>query len=74
MGQEEKIITEDDVLDYILQTLFMNLDKNELHLERDILEPSNIRLDEKQTEHIRELLMSTGLVNNAVGFGRTGFV
>lgn len=74
MPEEEKMLTEDDVIDFILQTLYAHLHKNELHLERDILGPSGIQMDENQVEHIRELLMTTHLVNNSVGFGKTGYI
>lgn len=71
---EQKVLTEDDLLDYILQTLYFNLDINEMHLERDILAQTKIEFNEKQIEHIRELLMTTGLVNNMVGFHKSGFI
>ncbi len=74
MSDKEKMLTEDDVLDFILQTLYAHLHQNEMHLEKDILAPSGLQMDEKQVEHIRELLMTTHLVNNAVGFGKTGYV
>lgn len=71
---EQKVVTEDDLLDYVLQTLYFNLDKNEMHLEHDILAQTKIEFNEKQTEHIRELLMTTGMVNNVVGFHKSGFI
>lgn len=71
---EQKVVTEDDLLDYVLQTLYFNLDKNEMHLERDILAQTKIEFNEKQTEHIRELLLTTGMVNNVVGFNKSGFM
>lgn len=71
---EQKVLTEDDLLDYVLQTLYFNLDINEMHLERDILAQTKIDFNEKQMEHIRELLMTTGLINNVVGFHKSGFI
>lgn len=74
MPENELTVTEDDLLDFILQTLYTHLDRNEMHLEKDILDQSNVQLDDRQKEHIRELLMTTHLVNNAVGFGKTGYI
>jgi hypothetical protein len=74
MSDQEKIITEDDVLDYIFQALYINLDKNELHFENEIINPSQLSIDEKQIEHLRELTLSTGFVNASVGFGKNGYI
>jgi hypothetical protein len=74
MSDQEKVITEDDVLDYIFQALYINLDKNELHFENDIIKPSQLSIDEKQIEHLRELALSTGFINASVGFGKNGFL
>jgi hypothetical protein len=57
--QNARVVTEDDLLEYILKVLYNNLDKNEMHLE---------------SEHIREILINTNLVKNSVGFGKNGFV
>jgi hypothetical protein len=69
---KEKLVTEDDLIDFIFGALYANLDVNELHLQKEIIEPSGIQLTEAQLEHIRELLLSTGLVNPAIGFGKQG--
>lgn len=69
----QNTVTENDLLDYILQTLFYHLDINEMHLEKDILAKTNVPLNDKQAEHIRELLMTTNMVNNSVGFGKSGY-
>ena len=77
MGQqrkEQQTITEDDVIEYVLSTLFNNLDVNELHLEKDILAPTKIVFNNKQLEHLRELIISTNLVKNSVGFGKIGYM
>jgi hypothetical protein len=72
--QNARVVTEDDLLEYILKVLYNNLDKNEMHLEREILLPTQIQLTEKESEHIREILINTNLVKNSVGFGKNGFV
>ncbi len=74
MSEQVKAITEDDLIEYILRTLYSHLDKNELHLEKDILAPAQVQLDERQLEHVREILMSTQLVKASVGFGKNGFI
>lgn len=71
---DKKMVTENDILDYIFQTLYFNLDKNELHFEDDILSPSGLELESKQIEHLRELMMNTGLVHQSIGFGKVGRV
>lgn len=72
--QNTRAITEDDLIEYILKVLYSNLDKNEMHLEKDIIAPTQIQLTEKEADHIREILLSTHLVKNSVGFGKNGFV
>ena len=77
MGQqrkEQQTITEDDVIEYVLSTLFNNLDVNELHLEKDILAPTKIVFNNKQLEHLRELIISTNFVKNSVGFAKNGYM
>lgn len=71
---DKKIVTENDILDYIFQTLYFNLDRNEMHLEKDILASSGLELKDKQIEHVRELMMNSGLVNQSIGFGKLGLV
>lgn len=71
---EQKILTEDDLIDYIFRVLYSNLDKNELHLEKQILPSLNISLTDHQVEHIRELLMATGFINCSIGFGKSGMI
>jgi hypothetical protein len=71
---KQEVVTEDDIIDFILQTLYLNLDINEMHLERQILSQTKINFSEKQVEHLRELLMTTGMVNNVVGFNKAGFL
>jgi hypothetical protein len=74
MEQQQKVVTEDDLIDYIFSVLYSNLNKNELHLQKDILAPTKVELDENQIEHLRELLLSTGFVKNSVGFGKSEYV
>jgi hypothetical protein len=70
----ERMVTEDDLIDYVYHQLYTNLHKNELHLENDILLPTKIALNDHQLEHIRELLLATNFVKSSVGFGKRGFI
>jgi hypothetical protein len=74
MEEQQKMLTEDDVLDFIFHTLYINLDKNEMHFENDIIAPSQINIDPTQIEHIRELILSTGFIKASVGFGKNGYI
>lgn len=74
MSEQQQTVTEDDVVEYILKVLLSNLDKNEMHLEKDILTPTKLNLNDKQVEQIRELLISTNLVRSSVGFGKNGYI
>jgi hypothetical protein len=75
MNNEQKVaVTEDDILEYVLNALYTNLDKNELHLDNDILVPTKLELTDKQIEHIRELIMATNFVRSSVGFGKSGYI
>jgi hypothetical protein len=74
MEEQQKMLTEDDVLDFIFHTLYINLDKNELHFENEIIAPSEIIMDAKQLEHLRELILSTGFIKASVGFGKNGYI
>lgn len=69
-----KTVTEDDVIEYVIQQLYQNLDKNEMHLEKDLLIPAGLELDDKQSEHLRELLLATQLIKPSIGFGKNGFI
>jgi hypothetical protein len=71
---DKKMVTENDILDYIFQTLYFNLDRNEMHLEKDILASSGLELKDTQIEHLRELMMNSGMVNQSIGFGKIGRV
>jgi hypothetical protein len=71
---DQKILTEDDVIDYIFRVLYSNLDKNELHLEKQILASLPVALTDHQVEHIRELLMASGFINCSIGFGKWGMI
>ncbi len=74
MEQENKVITEDDLIQYIFFFLYKNLSKNEMHLEQDILAPTHIILDDNQLEHLRELLFSTSFIKPCIGFGKRGLI
>lgn len=69
-----KTVTEDDIVEHIFMVLYSSLHKNELHLENDILKPTNLSFSAEQIEHLRELIIATGLIKNSIGFGKAGFV
>ncbi len=72
--QEPTIITEDNLIDYIFETLLLNLHQNEMHFENEILAPTKLTLEPKQTEHLREIVLATGFIKASVGFGKSGFL
>jgi hypothetical protein len=74
MEQEQKVLTEDDLIDYIFSALYANLGRNELHLRNEILAPTKLDLDEAQLEHLRELLLATSFIKNSVGFGKSEYM
>ncbi len=74
MEQQNPEITEDNLLDYIFHTLYINLDKNEMHFENEIIAATNITITQKEIEHIREICLSTGFIKASVGFGKSGFM
>jgi CRISPR/Cas system endoribonuclease Cas6 (RAMP superfamily) len=69
-----KTITEDDIVEHIFMVLYSSLHKNELHLENEILKPTNLNFSAEQTEHLRELIVATGFIKNSIGFGKAGFI
>lgn len=71
---EKVTVTEDDVIEHIFKVLYSNLHKNEMHLENDILKPTNITFTHEQAEHLRELVVATGLIKGSIGFGKAGYV
>lgn len=45
-------VTEDDIIEHIFKVLYSNLHKNEMHLEDQILKPTNINFTHEQVEHL----------------------
>jgi hypothetical protein len=71
---KKQIVTEDSIIDFVFQRLYTNLHVNEMHFDNDIITPSGLQLDAVQKEHLRELVVNTGLVNSSVGFKKNGFM
>jgi hypothetical protein len=61
------------VFDVVLKTLYIN-SKSELDLEKDIFAASKLQIPKTESERIWNVLMSSGLVSAAVGFGKAGKV
>lgn len=71
---KQNIITEDELIEYILNVLYNSLDVNEKHLENDILEPTKLKFTPQQLEHLREMIISTNFAKNSLGFGKNGYM
>lgn len=63
-----------NVIDHVIKTLYNNSDKVSLHLESEIYKPSNISLPFKESERLWAIMLSSGLVTPAIGFGNAGRV
>lgn len=66
------VITDDDIIDFTLKSLYANATTNELNFEKDILSKVPVKLEPAMVEHLMEVLMSTNLVNASIGFGKNG--
>lgn len=61
------------LFDVVLKTLYVN-SKSELDLEKEIFAAANLKVPHTESERIWNVLMSSGLVSAAVGFGKAGKV
>jgi hypothetical protein len=68
----QRIGNEDDLIDYVLKTLYANLHLGDMDLQKEILAPLNGNITAKDMSHIWEVLLATNLVNPSVGFGKSG--
>jgi hypothetical protein len=67
-----QVITDNDIIDFTLKSLYANATTNELHFEKDILSKVPVKMEPAMVEHLMEVLMSTNLVNASIGFGKNG--
>jgi len=66
--------SEDDVIDQTIRVLYENLDKGELHFEKDVLPSLYKSFTVKEINHMWEVVLATNLVNPSIGFGKSGFM
>lgn len=60
------------IIDTALKSLYNDGDKITRSLQDDILKPNQIRMTEKDTGRIWDIMINTGLVNAVIGFGNSG--
>jgi len=63
-----------NVIDHVIKTLYNNSDKVSLHLDAEIYKPSNISLPFKESERLWAIMLGSGLISPAIGFGNAGRV
>jgi hypothetical protein len=68
----ERVELDRNVFDLVLKELFENADQDEMDLERDILAKSKIKLHQKESRRLWEVLTSSGWISPAIGFGKAG--
>lgn len=61
-----------ELIDLVLKKLYNNGDKQTASLEDDILTPAKVNFTKEGFERLWDILISTGLVNSTIGFGRLG--
>lgn len=70
---QDRIQMDKSVFDVVLKTLYVGT-KNELHLENEIYATAKLKVPPKEADRLWNVLMSSGWVVPAVGFGRAGKV
>lgn len=60
------------IIDLVLKSLYNNADKEALHIEKDIYEPSQIKLPIKESERIWDVMIASGWISPVIGFGNSG--
>ncbi len=60
------------IIDVALKSLYNDGGKVARSLKQEILEPSRIKISEKEAERIWNIMLSTGLINPVIGFGNSG--
>jgi len=69
VSQKERDI---QLIDLVLKKLYNEGDKETASLNEDILKPARIQFTEAGSDRLWDLLLSTGLVNPVIGFGKSG--
>jgi hypothetical protein len=60
------------LIDLVLKKLYNEGDKETASLTEDILKPGNVQFTQSGSDRLWDILLSTGLVNPVIGFGRAG--
>jgi|GEM_PF-781882 len=60
------------IIDVALKALYNDGDKVTRSLHSEILRPSGIKISERDTERIWDIMINTGLANSVIGFGNSG--
>lgn len=60
------------IIDSALKALYNDGDKIPRSLQDDILQPNRIRISEKETARIWDIMINMGLVHAVIGFGNSG--
>lgn len=60
------------LIDMVLKKLYNEGDKETASLTEDILKPGHVRFTQSGSDRLWDILLSTGLVNPVIGFGRAG--
>lgn len=60
------------LIDLVLKKLYNEGDKETASLTDDILKPNKIKFTQSGSDRLWDILLSTGLVNPVIGFGRAG--
>ena len=63
-----------NVFDMVLKTLYLNTNKSEMDLEKEIFAGSSIKIPRHEAERLWNVLTSSSWVSPAVGFGKAGKV
>lgn len=69
----DRMTADKNLFDMVLKQLYNNAD-NALHLENQIYTPNNVKLNNKESERIWEIMISSGWVTPVIGFGNAGKV
>ena len=69
---EERQELDRSVIDLVLRVLFENADRHAVDLNKDILDRAKIRLPERESQRIWDVLLGSGWVSPSIGFGKAG--
>ena len=69
----DRMTADKNLFDIVLKQLYNNAD-DALHLENQIYAPNNIKLNNKESERVWEIMVSSGWITPIIGFGNAGKV